>query len=506
MAAFRECKLPYEATLYTCGTIAKPLPAAMKSAFVNLILYNEDRFIGVGNKSSPYFNNRVWIKSLNFGGQSSQGAEVTIVDTSGNDFNVFLNNLYKDACTSKANNCLLEFGWLMTTCSGQTLKYSTANVSKSIYAKPLMKRNPAGLMGFAIHQLEVQSDASGCWVYNLKLTAQANMLTRSKVAQPIGSDNHKLPLKDAANQMLRRVCKDTRRQNQAQAYFFRDNETFFEPYGFLNSDGGFLGPKSVWDANRMNPVAALRTWMNSVTTDRRLGSTFFTDPSIADPNIIALEASDDICDPNLSSICPGRGKKAKLIYLVNASDCTPVINFQPKVQYQAGSKAQGGGTSTTSAKSVRARDCRNSDPNDTTGIQVQVTVPSASINYRAPSRAIDSEAYAMGANLVANATRMQSTNIVADLQIEGDPRYTSVATSQGTIIGIIYFNHPAARSSATANNLICDWLAYPVVNNVFSSTEYQVNGSSHSIGEDGVYTTTLKVTAVIDPKKQRRGY
>lgn len=503
MAAFRECKLPYEATLYTCGTIAKPLQAAMKSAFINLILYNEDRFVGVGNKSSPYFNNRVWIKSLNFGGGTSQGAEVTIVDTSGNDFNVFLNNLYKDACTSRANNCLLEFGWLITTCSGQTLKYSTANVGKSVYASPQIKKNPSGLMGFIIQELEVQSDSSGCWVYNLKLTAAANALTRSKVAQPVGTDFHKLPLKDAANRMLRSVCKDTRRQNRAQSYYFRDNETFFEPYGFLSSDGGFLGPKSVWDANRMNPVAALRTWMNSITTDRRLGTTFFTDPSIADPNIIVLEASDNICDPNINSICPRRGQKAKLVYLVNASDCTPVINFTPKVKYQTGAKAQGGGTSTTSAKSVRARDCRNSDPNDTTGIQVQVTVPGASINYRAPSRAIDSEAYAMGANLVANAARMQSTQIEGELQIEGDPRYTSIAKSQGTFIGIVYFNNPAARSSASATNLTCDWLAYPVVNNVFSSTEYLINGASHSIGEDGSYTTTLKVQAAIDLKKKR---
>lgn len=503
MAAFRECKLPYEATLYTCGIIAKPLQAAMKGAFVNLILYNENRFIGVGNKSSPYFNNRVWIKSLNFGGQNTQGAEITIVDTSGNDFNVFLNNLYKDACTSKANNCLLEFGWLITTCSGQTMKYSTANIGKSIYASKNIRKNPGGLMGFMLSKLEVQSDSSGCWVYNLKLQAAANALSRSKVAQPVGTDSHKLPLKDAANKMLRSVCKDTRKQNRAQGYFFRDNETFFEPYGFLSSDGGYLGPKNVWDANRMNPIAAFRTWMNSVTTDRRIGTTFYTDPSIADPNIIAIEASDNICDPNAENICPGRGQKAKLIYLVNASDCSPVINFQPKVEYQTGGKAQGGGTSTTSAKSVRARGCKNADPNDTTGIQVQVTVPGNSINYRAPNNAIDSEAYAMGANLIANATRIQNSNIEAELQIEGDPRYADVATSISKVIGIVYFNHPAARSSASANNLICDWLAYPVVNNVFSNVEYTITGASHSIGEDGVYTTTLKVNAPVSGNKRR---
>lgn len=503
MASFRECKLPYEATFYTCGILAKPLQASVKSAFVNLILYDENRFIGVGNKSSPLFNNRIFIKSLNFGGATSQGAEITIVDTSGNDFNVFLNNLYKDACTSRANNCLLEFGWLLMTCNGQSFKYSTANVGKSIYASPEIKRNPNGLMGFVLDSLEVSSDASGCWVYNLKLIAAANALTKSKVAQPVGTDNHKLPLKLAANQMLRRVCKDTRRQSQAKAHFFRDNETFFEPYGFLNSEGGYFGPKSVWDANRTNPVAALRNWMNSVTTDRRLGTTFYTDPSIAEANLIALEADDRICDPNINSICAQRGRKARLVYLVNAGDCTPVIDFKPKVKYSVSGKVQGGGASTTSAKTVRARDCRRSGINDTVGIQTQVTVPGASINFRAPNNAIDSEAYAMGANFVANASRIQATNIEADLQIEGDPRFTSIAAAQGYPIAIVYFNNPAIRSTASAANLTCDWLAYPVVNNVFSSTEYNILGCSHSIGEDGVYNTTLKVQAAIDLKKRK---
>ena len=86
MARGRQCNLPYEARKYMCSRFAEPIKAAVLTGFVNLILIKENRLIGVGNKSSVFFNNRVYIKSMSFEGGSSKSATVNIVDTSGMTF------------------------------------------------------------------------------------------------------------------------------------------------------------------------------------------------------------------------------------------------------------------------------------------------------------------------------------------------------------------------------------------------------------------------------------
>ena len=500
MARGRQCNLPYEARKYMCSRFAEPIKAAVLTGFVNLILIKENRLIGVGNKSSVFFNNRVYIKSMSFEGGSSKSATVNIVDTSGNDFYVFINNLYKDSCTQSAvNGCYLEFGWIATSVNGTTTVYSTANAGKSVYADISVARTPNGWMGFVLSSLKVISSAADCWEYEITMNCSADMFTRSKVADPIGSEDHKVPLKKAGRELLQRVCKERQQKSRGDVHYFRNADTHFEPYEFLKSEGGTLGPKATWDPNRKNPIQALRTWMNGVTTDRRLGTVFYTDPTIEKANIIALEGDDSGCASQVNNSCSGNGNLPSLTYLVNAGDCSPVIEFQPNFEYVVAENAQGGGS--FGGRTVQARACarrNNRSRNDTNGIVSHITVPQSALSYRSPDNALLSEAYAQGANLVANTSAMQKTNITADLTIQGDVRYTSFASTNNLYIGIIYFNNPAVRTISSTSDVSCDWLAYPVVNNAFSNTSYTIQGVSHQIGEDGNYTTTLKLQAVIN--------
>jgi hypothetical protein len=506
MPRSRECLLPYEATKYACGKIARPISAASLSGFVNLILIKENRLISVGNKSSPFFNNRVYIKSMSFGGSTSSGASIVIVDTSGNDFYVFMNNLYRDSCTESAQaGCFLEFGWIATSVNDTATIYSTANVGKSVYADSTITRTPNGWMAFVLDKLEVTGPSEGCWEYTITLKASADMLTRSKLADPIGTENHKVALKDAGREMLKRVCKQREQKSRGNVYFFRNSETHFEPYGFLNSEGGALGPKASWEPGRKNPIQAMRNWMNGVTTDRKLGTVFYTDPTILNANIVALEGDDSGCNSDIINNCTGTSGKPSLVYLVNAGDCTPVVSFNPQVSFTVAENAQGGGS--FGGRSVQARACVRRNPrsrNDTNGIVSHITVPQSSLSYRSPDDALLKEAYAQGANLVANTFALQTTNVTGDLVIQGDVRYSSLAQNMGSRIAIIYFNNPAVRTYTNGNSVSCDWLAYPAVNHAFSSTEYTINGVTHDIGEDGKYETKISVMTPVNADSQNK--
>jgi len=510
MARNRTCNLPYEAKMYQCAKIAEPIKGASMTGFINLYLIAQQRQITMGNKSSPYFNNRVYIASMSFGGSNNMSLNVKIVDTSGNDFNVFLNSLYKGSCDDDEQaTAFFEFGWIVSGTDGFTDIYSTANVDQSVYADQIIEssRAPNGLLCVQLGELEIVSESAGCWVYNLKFTLMSDFENAEKIAQPIGTDEHKVPLREVGRKVFERACSgDRKAKDRGGVFFMRNEETHFSPYGFLNSEGGFSGPRSVWDATRKNPIAAMRNWMNGITTDRKLGVSFYSDPAIMKPNIVALEGWDKTCVESTSNICGDADEQPTLIYLVNAGDCTPVIDFKPSVKYQlSAGQVQGGGGSAVSARTVQARSCgkrrdarEDRKPKDRIGMQAQVMVPTSNLNFRSPDSALQSEAFALGANFAANTEVIQATNIEASLTIQGDVRWLSPAAND-KYVGIIYFNNPAIRSFTNKNEDVnCDWLAYPVVNNVFSSVNYRVSSVAHNIDESGVYTTELSLSNTLN--------
>lgn len=502
----RTCYLPYESKMYQCAKIAEPIPAAIKTGFVNLFLIQGQRQITVGNQSSPYFNNRIYISSMSYGGSSMPALTMKIVDTSGNDFNVFVNSLYKGSCESVLDDyALVEFGWIVTRVDGHVDVVSTANNDMVPYLDVDIEgfRAPNGLFTFRLGKIDVVSEAAGCWVYNLEFGTAIEFEGSQKIGVPIGTDDNKVPLKDVGKQIFDKGCEDNIPKNNGDVFFFRNEETHFSPYGFLNSEGGTQGPRSVWDASRKNPIAAMRNWMNSVTTDRRLGTNFYTDPTIMKPNLIALEGWDLSCQQG-GQLCQDADKPPALIYLVNAGDCTPVIDFKPQVEWNlADSDMQGGGSSAISGQTVQVEACiprgnNKQNNNSNTGVQAQVMVPQSNLNFRSPDSALKSETFALGANFVANTDILTAKSVTATLTIEGDPRWALTTLAQGLFIGVIYFNNPAVRSFTNKNEYAtCDWLAYPVVNNIFSSVQYMVTGVSHSIDESGNYTTELSLMSNI---------
>src|SRR6185437_11180131 len=72
----------------------------------------------VGNQSNAP-NNFAAIKSFQYGASDGNGAEVEIFDEEGGNFDLFVSKLVKVLPDSNNYGVTLEWGWVVTTCTGQ---------------------------------------------------------------------------------------------------------------------------------------------------------------------------------------------------------------------------------------------------------------------------------------------------------------------------------------------------------------------------------------------------
>lgn len=498
----RVCNLPALARPYLCAPLAKPLPGATLSGFVNMILNINGKQITVGNKSSPSSNNSVFIKSFSYGGSDGWGFVIELIDTTGGDFGTFLQLLTTDACSigDAEKYVLIEFGWLIQSCNGEIYKYGVAEVGRSPILDNSVTSHPRGFLVGSIVDKITAENANGLWKYSVTIKDMSATASQTRMAEPIGSQTSRIKFKDATDAAIRpdRNCKQrTLKLRQPKTLFYRRNPNdVISKFGFLQSDGGFDGPKSVWNPDRTDPLTAIRQWTNSLTTDRFRGMFFMSTPHLIEPNIIIMESNQDECLFNGSTCQAQSGTTIFKTYIVNGGDCSPVISFDPKIEFVANSPLGAGMQGGLSTKVIKTRACGDDQTGrqfktNNTGVQTQVQVPVNNLNWRAPAEAGDRETVALGANAAATKAIETTSVLEADLVIQGDPTYIGV-NYVGKFISIIYLNPPAIKS----NGFNCEWLAFPTVNQTFSKTNYMIKSVSHQIGEDAKYTTTLKISSV----------
>jgi len=535
------CNLPFDARKYACGPIAQPMPGAVKTPFVNMIFFQGQRQVTVGNRSSNSSSvqgledianiGTAFVKSFEYSFSNGVGCKATIVDTSGSDFANFLSIIPGKECNQFQRDygqVAVEFGWIFQDCNGVYQKYGTIEAS---YDDALIDVTTgqgfvqAGdYLWFLLMGVEVV-EARGIWEYRLNLIGPVDgSAPNTKDAKPIGSDDNKVPLKQACQEILKESCKNYFTQNSiarvvgdAVVKFVRVTKNFvtggggastqrvLSTFQFKGSDGGADGPKSVWAPEQQDPLSAIRKWLNSFETDRNLGTYLITDAKSKTPSLYIMENPNDPCV--LTTECVGQQFKPKKVYIVNGGNCSPVISFNPSIQIlfsepttniganPTGMQTTNGqpntATGPNASSSVSENKCYKAEMNRK-GLETAMSVPGSNLNFRAPSQANQKEFKSIWANSTASKMYEITNPVEADLEIEGDPRYLNVLNMQGVFIGIIYLNPYAIR-----NNLgDCDWIAYPNVNEFFSRTTYMIQGVSHSVSESG-FKTTLKLSSAI---------
>lgn len=541
------CNIPFEARKYACGPIAQPMPAAVKTPFVNLIFFKGQRQVTVGNKSSNSASiatiadvaniGTAFVKSFSYSCSNGGGVEATIIDTSGSDFANFLAIMPDKECDPEKGTygvVAVEFGWIFQDCDGVYKKYGSieASYDDSFIDATGRKKliSDGNYIWLRLNKITV-SEAKGVWEYKLELsTSMQSSAPFTKNSNAVGSDDQKIDLKTAIKKSVSESCKNyfsangqERFYDEADVQFVRITQNYtassgaggstqrvLETFRFKGSDGGSNGPKSVWAPEQQDPLSASRKWLNSFETDRNLGTYFITDTKTKKPTLMVMENPHDPC--LITPECLGSSARPKKVYIVNGGQCSPVLDFKPSIQLTfiepttniganpSGMDATKGKPETSVPANAKptgnTNKCYTGEINKK-GLETAMSIPGSNLNFRTPAQANKKEFKSIWANSTASKVYETFAPIEADLVIEGDPRYIDPLSLQAINIGIIYLNPFAVRN----NGGDCDWIAYPNVNEFFSRTNYLVQGVSHQI-DTGGYRTTLKLKSFPEGKKK----
>ena len=452
---------------YQCRGIIEALDANSMAPFVKLFFCengNQKPVITVGNKSSPMWNNTAAIKSFQMGSSDGVGFTVEIIDEFGGSFHLFVEKLNK--CLKKSDKEMTmgaTWGWTLTDCFGSIYTISTT----PIYLIPI------GLdVTFAEGKIK------------FTITGQDSMqhIFSARHDEIEGSDDNKISIKDA----IKLLCEN--KSPRINARFIRKEKNGTETT-FNFKYGGESGPKSVFAADGQNKLSAIYRWLENFTTDRDKGITArFNASFCGQPTIDFIEDILPSCDE--ASGC----SDVLGTYMINGSAKSPVISFNPKINYitafnnqstggNAGSSESGGGV-----KQKKECDTQTEE----TGL-IQNNAPTKmGRDVYGPDKNLEKSMEAKAAYVKANSI-LNGQPIEAELVVQGDPSDQLVPPKliSGKKLSLVVIN--PYHLLGDGDNGCPDWLARPACNDILSNKNWMIQGVDHSIRE-GSYVTTFKLS------------
>jgi hypothetical protein len=458
-------------TAYACSLNEElPLEGYSFATFVELKLKIQGMVVSVGNKSRPPYNTAC-ITSLQYGASSGNGAVIEIVDEEGGTFsksfealNKGLGNLGKELEAFE-----LDFGWIV----GSECGTNTSAKKISVYTET------GSYINLIPRSMKV-SYGQGTIRYTLESQDNLNRVAEARVEASIGRDDAKVPLKQAIKQFMRERLPPPMLDVE---FVSADDPT--KEFNFKNSEGGKLGPKSVWLSMQQNKLATLRRWINPLRTSNDKGIIVLYERT---GKIILREnpAPDKCAETNRCSQSLGT-------YIVNGGKNSNVVEFAPQVDWNlTGASGTGGAASPASGagKKKSGLVCGKQNKNDKVGAASGVTA-AGTMNYFAPDEAAAKSERADAANEIALGPLEGTSPIEAELTVTGDPRIVFPdQLNGGDVISIIVINPFHLRTKSADG---CpDWLAEPVCNATFSNRFWEIKGVDHQISA-GSYKTTYKV-------------
>lgn len=553
---------------YACqGTpisIAYPYDSYLKTGFVELIFGHDDfekgggaKRITIGNKSYIEYMqggnetflgkgatatktlDRPFIKDFNYSYTDGCKIEATIVDVNGGKFKTFFESIPGKDCAVDPGPFLVlcNFGWIYVDQNGNKRIFDlstaqTVTILGDEQEPPVdpfaQDRTTSYYLNFLIQKIDLETK-DGFWIYKLTmLDVTIGDQIGGKTKQVFGTEQNKVSLQSASDGVMKNTgCKieagatvETKRSVmfatavQPPNIFSSDQGVTYNPslaqkvikrFKFAASDGGgYEGPKSIYNTDGLAGMDAIRTWCNSVVTEKGNGMFFMMDCRSRRPFLYVVE--DTFNDNNKEGCVSNKKSRCPLItYVVNGGNSSSVLAFSPKIELIPTNAIAGQGPNANAGNNNQPRDVKNGnvmpgkcgEKNNEKGFGVEtfLAVPSANLNFRAPKIANDKEFEALWANSEASKITEIAAPFEADLTIIGDPWYASPVSMFGTFISIIYLEPYAVGGYG---GLGCDYaLTGSSVNPYFSRSNYIINGVVHNIDEKGSFTTVLKVSTSV---------
>lgn len=452
---------------FVCNEIKSTIDGDSVTPYVKLFFGNPNEpEITVGNKSSPKWDNTASIQSFEMGASNGVGFSATILDQQGGAFHLFMEKLNKCMARSSSEyKMAAEWGWVVTNCDG----------TKKIMSSPRVVTLPV--------KCETVF-AEGKVKFNITGTdlMQSVFVTRSTEIE--GTDTNKQPLKVA----IRNLCQNEEPKINVRFLRIEKDGTTSE-YGF---PGSFLGPKAVWDSDGQDKLSIIQKWLEPFVTDRQKGIVPVWDSSEKRELVLVEDPTPGCGESN--NVCNG----ALGTYIVNGGKCSPVISFNPHIDWvmaMAG-KAVGGTTNAASGASIVKDDKTCPVQTKNTGTLQSIPLSSYAWNVYGPKQSGEENSKGQDAQAKANSVLDPVLQpITAELRIQGDPSENFVHPFNyiGKYISIIVIN--PFHLLGNENNGCGDWLAQPGCNEILSNKNWLITGCSHNIKE-GSYVTTLQIKLV----------
>lgn len=485
---------------YAAGDIRLPIGGYESLApYVYVTFGNAGNPLTVGNDSAPGLpeKNSAVITNFQFtAAASKKGAsvEIEVHDVAGGGMDLWYSRVNKRQNKFDASSMMeVSFGWVGVGCDDTSVGIKSPAgcdtsggrmTSPKIYFLPLSvsATYTEGKIKFIISGVDQIQ----------RITDQSHV----KVLGSVDADNKGKTLKDSIISILKKSGV------KKVSFLEKKDDGSIQPVNIYK----YEGEKSKYEPNNSDAYTAVMTWISEYRADT--------------PERMAFVAGWDLCDPdghfilwkdtNPKCNCNWNPLVNIGTYIVNGGSCSPVIEFSPKAEWLfdvLGASKQGVDIDANGGKSKlqRADDLKNPANNEIDCIQVDHK-NDGQANEREgnspPDGKVASESFAMiaGANAnaeiqaaaAANAHAMRFIkSIEADLRIQGDPTIVNPLEFLGKQCALIVVN-PFHFIQDQGSSECGDWLARPVVNEVFSNRGWFINGVSHQVTK-GSFSTTLSL-------------
>ena len=421
------------------------------------------------------------IKSYSMGFSDGTGCKLEIRDRKGSDLSYFFEKLSKSPADGEDKYQMrVKFGWSCSHCGGplQSMPVSTCH-----YFVPKTMQINYSKGGF---NYIIEGDDLMQTVFQLQMDKTypegggAGMKLKHAVIQA---------WKDTPAGSIK--CTFKRRVPGS-----KDMVDIAEP--FVNgSMQPVVSTSSGWQCKGTNPMSAVAEWKKDWKTDKGYGL-----------RPVWVNGSNKLEIMYIESGCTSRNfDRCEQTYIVNGGKHSPVISFNPTINwsYYATAESYGGGAGSTDTGASMKRkaamvdnDCIVVEAVENVGERTSLPPTDHVVENEGPENAQQASDEGMNAQSSANNFFEPMT---AELIVQGDPEMDQTLHWIDKRISIVVINpfHPVVKLEGKRGQIKnSEWLASPTCNPILTSKKWMINEVSHNMKE-GSYTTTIKVTR--DPSK-----
>ena len=478
----------------SCGPASEPIDGAVYAPYVKL-LFSGFTIITVGNRStSPELNDTATVTSFEFGmtpGEKGYGADIEILDAGGTAYKKIISSINNTIGFGEKEyfNVWMDWGWIITKTNGSSRLISAFTETGLRFGGIFTDAE----MNFEGGNVKVKIKVRG---------VQANEMSVSYTGT-MGAEDQLMDLVTALRKIFTEYGQFSSVSFKLKDQEENDGEGFFQ--------GGGYGPRAAWPMQQSNAFAISRMWMASVRTFYDKGIIIVYKPE--ENRIVFCE------DPSDNNCCAN----SVATFVVNGGNCSPVLSFNPSVNWPKGMIPGGGGVAGGSSTGTQNNTLEEPPGVEQTGTQSMYGIQQQDWIHRVPDQHAEEAKKTAEVQLTTeNANGLAigggKPGFQAELKIIGNPFFSTVlgpvkkpeSAEQtqvdkmpglfGKFLSIVFINPFYIGSSVGGNDpkmkTGATWLQESNCNPILSNKKYLILGVSHQISS-GTYTTTFKLKVLL---------